>query len=196
MATSDQRTGATTGATTGSRPAPLLDPVLIGRGLAVIRIFFGLILFANGLAKLFAFTRVAVGQWWITNLIDRPGAQSILNSLANKDRPGTKQLPGLRWVANELILDNWEWFQWVLTATELGVGALLILGLASRGAALVGFGFQFLLALYYLPTNKWSFEQPHEYVPLLVLALVPAGRVWGLDGWLLRRRPALRRWPF
>lgn len=187
---------ATTEPTTGTQAAPMLDSVLIGRGLAVIRVFFGLILFANGIAKVFEFTRVAVGQWWITNLIDRPGAQSILNSLANKDRPGTTMLPGLRWVANELILDNWEWFQWVLTATELGVGAFLILGLASRGAALVGFGFQFFLALYYLPTNKWTFEQPHEYVPLLVLALVPAGRVWGLDALLLRRRPALRRWPF
>jgi len=33
-------------------------------------------------------------------------------------------------------------------------------------------------------------------VPLIVLALVPAGRVWGLDGPLVRDRPALRRWPF
>lgn len=182
--------------TTGARTVPWLDPVQIGRGLAAIRIFFGLILFANGIAKVFEFRRVAIGEWWITFLIDRSFARSILDSLANKDRPGTKMLPGLRWVANELILDNWEWFQWVLTATEVGAGALLILGLASRGAALAGFGFQFLLALYYLPTNKWTFEQPHEYIPLLVLALVPAGRVWGLDGLLLRRRPALRRWPF
>lgn len=181
---------------TEARSAPLLDPILIGRGLAAIRMFFGLILFANGIAKVFEFRRVAVGEWWITFLIDRSFAQSILDSLANKDRPGTKQLPGLRWVANELILNNWDWFQWVLTATEVGAGLFLILGLASRGAALVGFGFQFFLALYYLPTNKWTFEQPHEYVPLLVLALVPAGRVWGLDGWLLRRRPKLRRWPF
>lgn len=182
--------------TTEPRSRPLLDAVRIGQGLAVIRIFFGVILFANGIAKLFEFRRVAVGDYWITFLIDRSFAQSILDSLANKDRPGTEQLPGLRWIANELILDNWGWFQWVLTATELGTGLLLIVGLASRGAALVAFGFQFLLALYYLPANTWSFEQPHEYVPLLVLALVPAGRVWGLDGRLLQRRPELRRWPF
>jgi hypothetical protein len=40
------------------------------------------------------------------------------------------------------------------------------------------------------------FEQPHEYVPLIVLAIVPAGRIWGLDAWLLRRYPRLQRWPF
>jgi cytochrome b len=37
-------------------------------------------------------------------------------------------------------------------------------------------------------------EQPHEWVPLVILALVPAGIVWGLDGRLARNR--LRaRWP-
>ena len=173
-----------------------VDPLGLGRGLAAVRIFFGVILLANGIAKVFEFRRVAVGDWWITFLIDRSFAREILDSLANRDRPGTTQLPGLRWIANEVMLDNWGWFQWVLTATELGVGALLVVGLATRGAALVGFGFQFFLALYYLPTNKWSFEQPHEYVPLLILALVPAGRVWGLDGVLTRRESGLRRWPF
>ncbi len=173
-----------------------IDPIGLGRGLAAIRVFFGVILLANGIAKVFEFRRVAVGDWWITFLIDRSYAREILDSLANKDRPGTSQLPVIQWIANEVMLDNWDWFQWVLTATELGVGALLILGLATRGAALAGFGFQFFLALYYLPTNKWSFEQPHEYVPLLILALVPAGRVWGLDALLTRRNPGMRRWPF
>ena len=176
--------------------APVLDAALLGKGMAAVRIFFGIILFANGLAKLFEFRRVAIGEYWITFLIDRPFARDILDSLANKDRPGTSQLPGLRWIANTFILDQWSWFQWVLTATELGAGTLLIIGLASRGAALMGFGFQFFLALYYLPTNKWTFEQPHEYVPLLILALVPAGRVWGLDGVLLQRGTMRPRWPF
>jgi hypothetical protein len=31
------------------------------------------------------------------------------------------------------------------------------------------------------------FEQPHEWVPLLILALVPAGRTWGLDERFARR---------
>jgi len=48
----------------------------------------------------------------------------------------------------------------------------------------------------YLSSNRWMFEQPHEYIPVLILAVVPSGRVWGIDGILLRKRPSLRRWPF
>ncbi|MGH9155619.1 MAG: hypothetical protein ACRD1K_07270, partial [Acidimicrobiales bacterium] len=64
---------------------------------------------------------------------------------------------------------------------------LLILGLASRGAALLALGQHAFLALLYASSNRWLFEQPHEYVPLIILALVPAGRLRGLDGRL--------RWP-
>ena len=48
----------------------------------------------------------------------------------------------------------------------------------------------------YASSNRWMFEQPHEYVPHIVLALVPAGRAWGIDAALVRRARALRRWPF
>ena len=91
---------------------------------------------------------------------------------------------------------HWGVFQWVVTVTELGAGGLLILGLATRGAALVALGQQLFLALVYVSSNRWLFEQPHEYVPLFVLALVPAGRAWGLDRWVAARRPEWRRWPF
>jgi len=168
----------------------------LGRGLAVIRICFGVIFLANGLAKVFGWSRVALGDYYIANLINWPESRRILDSLANTDRPGTAQLPGIRWVANELVLDNWGVMQWVTTAMEVGVGLLLVVGLASRRAALVGLGFQLFLAAFYLTTNKWMFEQPHEYVPLTVLAVVASGAVWGLDGRLRRGRTAFRRWPF
>ncbi|MBA3449860.1 MAG: hypothetical protein H0T18_01460, partial [Chloroflexia bacterium] len=52
-------------------PAPLIDPVLFGRGMAVIRIFFGLILFANGLSKLDAgLGRIDIGPYQ-ANLVTR-----------------------------------------------------------------------------------------------------------------------------
>ena len=57
-------------------------------------------------------------------------------------------------------------------------------------------GQQLFLAAVYFSSNRWMFEQPHEYIPLAILALVPAGRVWGLDRRLIRQRPNLRRWPF
>jgi uncharacterized membrane protein YphA (DoxX/SURF4 family) len=102
----------------------------------------------------------------------------------------------LRPFVNDVVLANWGVFQWVVVVIEVGTGALLVAGLATRGAAVVALGQQLFLALVYLSSNRWAFEQPHEYVPLIVLALVPAGRVWGLDGLLLRDRPSLRRWPF
>jgi len=174
----------------------MVDLRSLGRGLAVIRIFFGVILLANGLAKVFDWSRVTIGDYYIVNLINRPASRSILDSLANRERPGISQLPGLRWIANDVILANWGLFQWLTTALEVGAGLMLIIGLASRGAALMALGFQVLLALFYLPTNKWMFEQPHEYVPLAVLAIVASGAVWGLDGRLRASSPAYRRWPF
>jgi uncharacterized membrane protein YphA (DoxX/SURF4 family) len=184
-----------------ARAANLVDSVLFGRGMAVIRIFFGIILLANGLAKLEPrLGRIDVGPYH-ANLVTRDGARSILNFEVNERRvregaPQGTQVPGLRPFVNNVVLANWGFFQWVVVAVEVGAGALLVLGLATRGAALVALGQQLFLALVYLSSNRWMFEQPHEYVPLIVLALVPAGRIWGLDGPLLRSRPALRRWPF
>jgi uncharacterized membrane protein YphA (DoxX/SURF4 family) len=177
----------------------LVDPNLLGRGMAVIRIFFGLIIFANGLAKVDErFVQLDLGPYHAT-LIDRNEARGILNFETNqrqiaKNAPKGTQVPGLKALVNDVVLAHWDLFQWVTAGIELGAGALLILGLASRGAALVDLGQQLFLALVYLSSNRWLFEQPHEYVPLLVLALVPAGRVWGLDGWIVRHRPRWR-WP-
>lgn len=181
--------------------ASLIDPMLFARGTAVLRIFFGLIIFANGLAKLEpALGRIDLGPYH-ANLITREGARNILNFEVNERQirrnaaKGT-QVPGLRTLVNGVILANWGFFQWVVVVIEVGAGLLLMLGLASRGAALVDLGQQLFLALVYFSSNRWLFEQPHEYVPLIVLAAVPAGRAWGLDAWLLRRVPSLRRWPF
>ena len=169
--------------------------------MAVIRIFFGLIVLANGLAKLEpSLGRIDVGAYH-ANLITREGARGILNFEINerqirKDAPKGTQVPGLKSFVNDVVLANWGVFQWVVVLVEVGAGLLLVLGLAARGAALVDLGQQLFLALVYVSSNRWMFEQPHEYVPLIVLAIVPAGRMWGLDARLVRDTPALRRWPF
>ena len=167
----------------------------LGIGLAVLRIFMGVVLFANGVAKLFEFRRIEVGPY-VANLIDKGAARSILeNGLGEQQR----SIPGLRPVM-ELMVDNWALVGWALTFTELAVGAMLIVGAATRLAALIGLGQALFLALVFATRNRWAFEQPHEYVPLIILAIVPSGRVWGLDGTLLRRRGThpgeLRGWPF
>jgi uncharacterized membrane protein YphA (DoxX/SURF4 family) len=159
------------------------------RGLAAFRIFFGLILFSNGLAKLFEFRTIEVGPY-SSFLINRGEARSILDFEVNR-RGGGTDVPLLPELVNDVILPSWDVFQWLVTALELGAGAALILGIASRGAALAALGQQLFLQLVYLSSGRWAFEQPHEWVPLLILALVPSGRVWGLD-----RRRADRGWPF
>ncbi len=188
-------------AAASERTTPLIDPVLFGRGMAVIRIFFGLILLANGLAKLDpGLGRIDVGPYH-ANLVTRDGARSILNFEINerqisRDAPQGTRLPLLRDFVNTVVLANWGFFQWVVVAIEVIGGGLLLVGLATRGAALAALGQQLFLALVYFSSNRWAFEQPHEYVPLIVLSLIPAGRIWGVDGWLIRNRPALKRWPF
>ena len=63
------------------------------------------------------------------------------------------------------LLDNFDIIQWILTAGELGVGLLLVLGLASREAAVLALAQQSLLAVLYASSNRWIFEQPHSTSP-------------------------------
>jgi uncharacterized membrane protein YphA (DoxX/SURF4 family) len=177
------------------------DPVLpsastLGKGLAVLRIFIGVVLFANGVAKLFEFRTIEVGPY-VANLIDKEAARSILRNGFEGEQE--RSIPGLRPVM-EFMVDNWGFFGWAITAMELVVGGLLIVGALTRLVALIGLGQALFLALVFATRNRWAFEQPHEYVPLIILAIVPSGRVWGFDGKLLRRRGTdpgeLRGWPF
>jgi uncharacterized membrane protein YphA (DoxX/SURF4 family) len=165
------------------------------RGLAAFRIFFGLILFSNGLAKLFEFRTVEIGPY-SAFLINRQEARGILDFEVNR-RGGGTDVPLLADLVNEVILPRWDVVQWLTTALELGAGAALILGVAARGAALAALAQQLFLQLVYLSSGRWMWEQPHEWIPLVILALAPAGRTWGFDGRFVHR--GLRRyggWPF
>jgi uncharacterized membrane protein YphA (DoxX/SURF4 family) len=167
-----------------------------GRALAAFRIYAGLVLFANGIAKLFEFRTIEIGPYE-SFLIDRAEARSILDFETNRRGGDGTELPLLKDLVNEVLLPNWDVFQWLVTALELGAGAALIVGLASRAAALAAFGQQFFLQLVYLSSARWAFEQPHEWVPLLILALVPAGREWGLDSRFTDRGSRrFDHWPF
>ena len=176
--------------------AATADAQLLGRGLAALRIFFGLILLSNGLAKLLDFRNISLGPYK-SFLINKAEARSILDNEVNRRGGDGTDVPGLKAVVNDVVLPNWEAFRWVVTFVELGAGALLIIGLATRGAALIALGQQLFLQLVYLSSGRWAFEQPHEWVPLVILALVPAGRVWGLDRRFAGRgSKRFRGWPF
>ena len=162
---------------------------------AALRIFFGLILFSNGLAKLFAFTHGRRSA--PTRRPDRPARSA-------RD-PRLRGQPARRRHRRAAAADARQRRH----ARQLGRLAVarrprsssapalaLILGIASRGAALVALGQQLFLQLVYLSSGRCMCEQPHEWVPLVILALVPAGRVWGLDARFARRGRRFDRWPF
>ncbi len=184
-----------TSSTQASSRSPLPDAAILAKGMAALRIFVGLIALLNGLAKLLNFRDIEIGVFK-ANLITLAETRQILEFEAN-GRGGTgTEVPGLKTLVNDVILANYSIAEVLITATELGVGVALVLGIATRAGALVGLGQHLFLALLYASSNRWLFEQPHEWVPLVILALVPAGRMWGLDARLVQRRPALRRWPF
>lgn len=167
----------------------LPSPSLLARGLAALRIFVGLIALSNGLAKVFGWHEVWLGPYrgFLINLQD---ARGILEFEVFEKTAGGGEgtmLPLLR-PLTQVLLDNWVVVGPALTLVEVVTGLLLVLGLATRPAALVALGQHVFLAAIYFSSNRWVFEQPHEYVPLLILVLVPAGRTWGLDGVLLRRQ--------
>lgn len=156
------------------------------RGLAAIRILFGLSYLLNGLAKLFEFHAVTIGPYH-ANLINKGDARFILDAEVNTN--ARAELPLIGRITNDLLLPNWGFFGWFVTVLELGVGVLLTVGLFSRLGALVALGQAVFLFFVYFANDRWLPEQWLEVVPLVVLALVPAGRMWGVD----RRLP--HRWP-
>ncbi len=78
-------------------------------------------------------------------------------------------------------------------ATEISLGVLLIIGLLTRPVALVAFLFLGSLWVSELGTS-WIWELLVPVVASLGLAVGRAGRAWGIDALLARRRPASPLW--
>jgi thiosulfate dehydrogenase (quinone) large subunit len=167
-----------------------LDPGTAAKGLAALRIFVGILWLTNGLAKLFDKGSYDLGVVSF-GLISRDTARNLLVGYTG-DRSNA---PGfLKSIYSDIVLPNWDFFGWFLTAAELAAGICLLLGIASRLGALVPLLLIGPLWVMNLDNNRYLFEWPLDIVPLLILAVVPSGRVWGFD-----RRLAARfggRWPF
>ena len=78
-------------------------------------------------------------------------------------------------------------------ATEITLGILLLIGLVTRPAAFVAFLFLGSLWVSELGTS-WIWELLVPVVASLGLAVGRAGRAWGVDALLARRRPASPWW--
>ena len=77
--------------------------------------------------------------------------------------------------------------------TEITVGILLVLGLFTRPAAVVAFGFLASLWVSELGTS-WIWELLVPVLASLALAVGGAGRTWGVDSFLARRNPNSLLW--
>src|SRR5258708_23611997 len=77
--------------------------------------------------------------------------------------------------------------------TEISLGVLLVLGLLTRPAALVAF--LFLASLWVSEWGTaWIWELLVPVLASLGLAVGRAGRAWGIDALLVRRRPSSPWW--
>jgi len=77
--------------------------------------------------------------------------------------------------------------------TEISLGILLVLGLLTRPAGLVAF--LFLSSLWVSEWGTaWIWELLVPLLASLALAVGRAGRTWGVDAFLARRRPSSLLW--
>ena len=77
--------------------------------------------------------------------------------------------------------------------TEISLGVLLLIGLLTRPVALVAFGFLASLWVSEWGTS-WIWELLVPVLASLALAIGGAGRTWGVDSFLARRRPTSLWW--
>jgi uncharacterized membrane protein YphA (DoxX/SURF4 family) len=77
--------------------------------------------------------------------------------------------------------------------TEITVGVLLLVGLLTRPVALVAFAFLASLWVSEWGTS-WIWELLVPVLASLALAVGGAGRTWGIDSFLARRRPTSLWW--
>jgi uncharacterized membrane protein YphA (DoxX/SURF4 family) len=77
--------------------------------------------------------------------------------------------------------------------TEISVGVLLVLGLFTRPVAFIAFAFLGSLWISELGT-AWIWELLVSVLASLALSVGSAGRTWGVDAFLARRRPSSLWW--
>ncbi|HEX4704608.1 MAG TPA: DoxX family membrane protein [Pseudonocardiaceae bacterium] len=158
------------------------------RVIVALRIFVGVDWLSNALAKLI---NVDTFHWGFTtfNLVDRNTAMAIARQAAT-----STSIAPLRAFYTNVVLPNWGFFQWFLTAAEFAVGLGLLLGIATRLAAIGGLLLIAPIWIMLATTNQYLWTYPLDIFPLVLLAIVPAGRLAGFDGRLAARLGA--RWPF
>ena len=162
---------------------------LMARAFTALRIFTGLVWISNALAKIFDVGNYDWG-FFSFNLITLGAARGIATDASAKT-----YIAPLGALYRDVVLPHWGFFGAFLTAAEFAIGLGLLFGVATRLAAVGG-----LLLLTPIWVMLWDRGQylwtypAEDLFPLLLLAIVPAGRVLGFDKRLATRFHG--RWPF
>lgn len=172
--------------------ASVIDDRWFGRAMAALRIYFGVVYLHNGIAKLLP----AVPNLWpntpIGFVIGAEGSRSARSILKFEVITNQHPVEPYRALVEGVILPNFGPFVFALGALETLVGVLLIVGLLTPIAALIAAGMALHLQFATLWNDKWIYEYSLEWLPLLCLAILRAGRWHGLDGRFVATRA---RWP-
>jgi uncharacterized membrane protein YphA (DoxX/SURF4 family) len=134
--------------------------------------------------------RIVVGILWLANVEwKRPGdfGKDLGNGLYKYVNSAIENpvFGPYSWFVENVVVKNYTLFGWITLVTEVLLAALLILGLFTRAAALVGAGMSVSIlfsVLYYDKVYEW----PWSYFLMIAIHLfvfaTAAGQFWGLDG--------------
>jgi uncharacterized membrane protein YphA (DoxX/SURF4 family) len=136
--------------------------------------------------------RIAVGLMWLANLEWKRPPDFGLNQKNGlyKYVDGAVSHPvnaQFAWFIKHVVMPNYTFFGWVTLILEASLAALLLCGLFTRGAALLGAGLSvnILLSVGRYP-NEWPWSYFLMIVVHLILFATAAGDFLGVDG--ARRR--------
>jgi len=162
---------------------------LMARVFTVLRIFTGLVWLTNAMAKVFDVGNYDFG-FISFNLVTSGVARSIATDASSKTG-----IAPLGTFYRDVVLPNWGFFGPFLTVVELAIGLGLIFGVATRLAAVGGLLLLAPIWVMLWHTGGYLWEYPAEDLfPLVMLAIVPTGRLAGFDRVLAPRFG--NRWPF
>ena len=130
--------------------------------------------------------RIAVGIFWLYFASQKWAGIGWMRPLI-ENAPAVNPIPGLQQVLAVVVAPNWFWFALAQTVGETVVGVLLVLGLATRKAAVLGLLLALNLALV---VAFESADLGFRWLYYLAL-LVNAELVFADAGW-----PALGRYRF
>jgi len=148
-------------------------------GAAIMRITLGVIVLVT---------------WWSnitgdTNLYSGDGLRGLLNWLGQSAEEGGNggSLGFVHSILDSVVAPNAGFFGFVQGIVEFLIGLALLLGIATRAAAIAAFGFFATLFLAYFGGEEWIWTYVLLMAGAVVVFLDQGGRLLGLDQALIAK---------